>query len=65
MRLLLILLSFLIIPIINAQSLDARIAPLASKSLLLDITEINQDKLVAVGERGHILYSTDGGIHEK
>ncbi len=60
MRLLLILLSFLIIPIINAQSLDARIAPLASKSLLLDITEINQDKLVAVGERGHILYSTDG-----
>ena len=60
MRLLLILLSFLTIPIINAQSLDARIAPLASKSLLLDITEINQDKLVAVGERGHILYSTDG-----
>ncbi len=60
MRLLLILLSFLIIPIINAQSLDARIALLASKSLLLDITEINQDKLVAVGERGHILYSTDG-----
>jgi photosystem II stability/assembly factor-like uncharacterized protein len=60
MRLLLILLSFLIIPIINAQSLDARIAPLASKSLLLDITEINQEKLVAVGERGHILYSTDG-----
>ncbi len=60
MRLLLILLSFLTIPIINAQPLDARIAPLASKSLLLDITEINQAKLVAVGERGHILYSTDG-----
>ena len=60
MRLLLILLSFLTIPIINAQALDAIIAPLASKSLLLDITEINQTKLIAVGERGHILLSTDG-----
>ena len=60
MRLLVILLSFLTIPIINAQSLDARIAPLASQSLLLDITEINQSKLIVVGERGHILISTDG-----
>lgn len=60
MRLLVILLSFLTIPIINAQPLDAIIAPLASKSLLLDITEINQSKLVAVGERGHILVSNDG-----
>tara|TARA_R110000737_G_scaffold70695_1_gene99118 strand:- start:11352 stop:12353 length:1002 start_codon:yes stop_codon:yes gene_type:complete len=60
MRLLVILLSFLTIPIINAQPLDAMIAPLASKSLLLDITEINQAKLIAVGERGHILLSTDG-----
>jgi photosystem II stability/assembly factor-like uncharacterized protein len=33
---------------------------LASKSLLLDITVINQTKLVVVGERGHILFSTDG-----
>lgn len=60
MRLLVILLSFLTIPIINAQPLDAILAPLASKSLLLDITEINQSKLVVVGERGHILVSTDG-----
>jgi len=35
-------------------------APLASQSLLLDITNIGQDKLVAVGERGHIIISTDG-----
>ena len=60
MRLLVILLSFLTSPLINAQPLDAIIAPLASKSLLLDITEINQSKLIVVGERGHILTSTDG-----
>ncbi|MBL0711720.1 MAG: hypothetical protein JJV99_12015 [Colwellia sp.] len=36
------------------------IAPLASKSLLLDITHIGEDKLVVVGEHGHILLSTDG-----
>jgi photosystem II stability/assembly factor-like uncharacterized protein len=59
-RLLVILLSFLTIPIIHAQQLDAIIAPLANKSLLLDITTINQSKLVAVGERGHILFSNDG-----
>ncbi len=41
-------------------SLPSMIAPLASKSLLLDITSIDQSKLVAVGERGHILLSTDG-----
>ncbi len=35
-------------------------APLASKSLLLDITDIAQEKLVAVGEHGHILLSTNG-----
>jgi len=34
-------------------------APLASKSLLLDIANVEQQKLVAVGERGHILLSTD------
>jgi len=60
MRLLVILLSFLTIPIINAQPLDAILAPLASKSLLLDITEVSQSKVVVVGERGHILISTDG-----
>ena len=60
MRLLLILVSFLCVCAINAQPLDARHAPLASQSLLLDITKIGQTKLVAVGERGHILLSIDG-----
>lgn len=35
-------------------------APLVSQSLLLDITKIGQVKLVAVGEHGHIILSTDG-----
>ncbi|MFD2166575.1 WD40/YVTN/BNR-like repeat-containing protein [Thalassotalea euphylliae] len=35
-------------------------APLASKSLLLDIETVNESFLIAVGERGHILKSTDG-----
>lgn len=34
-------------------------APLASKSLLLDITKVGGTLLVAVGERGHILTSRD------
>ncbi|UAA37149.1 hypothetical protein KIH87_10355 [Paraneptunicella aestuarii] len=42
-----------------AASESAYIAPLASKSLLLDI-EKNGKQLVAVGERGHILLSDDG-----
>ncbi|QOL24992.1 hypothetical protein LP316_11835 [Thalassotalea sp. LPB0316] len=35
-------------------------APLANKSLLLDITSVNNERLVAVGEYGHILVSSDG-----
>lgn len=35
-------------------------APLASKSLMLDAVALD-DRLVAVGERGHILISKDGG----
>lgn len=35
-------------------------AKLASKSLLLDIEQVNQNKIVAVGEYGHIISSTDG-----
>ena len=35
-------------------------APLASQSLLLDITTVAQSKLVVVGQHGHILVSTDG-----
>ncbi len=38
----------------------AIMAPLAEKSLLLDIQGIEQSLLVAVGERGHILRSYDG-----
>lgn len=38
----------------------AVIQPLASKSLILDATRAG-DRLVAVGERGHILLSDDGG----
>ena len=44
----------------NPVPLSARAAPLASQSLLLDITKINPSTLVAVGERGHILLSSDG-----
>lgn len=36
------------------------LAPLAEKYLLLDVANVQQKKLVAVGERGHILLSSDG-----
>lgn len=36
------------------------IAPLADRSLLLDIEVVHDKKLVAVGEFGHILFSDDG-----
>jgi len=35
--------------------------PLAEKSLLLDIVKTTDANFVAVGERGHIIYSTDDG----
>ena len=38
-------------------AIDAR---LADRSLLLDIENIEQSQLIAVGERGHILMSTNG-----
>jgi len=40
----------------NIPSVEAR---LASKSLLLDITKVGPNQLVAVGEHGHILLSSD------
>lgn len=56
-----ILLSFLIgQPFAAANPEPAIIAPLAEKSLLLDIQNVDQIYLVAVGERGHILRSFDG-----
>jgi photosystem II stability/assembly factor-like uncharacterized protein len=39
---------------------DAELAPLAARSLLLDGQAVDKT-LIAVGERGHILASTDGG----
>lgn len=59
MRFLVILISFLSVSVINAQPLSAIQAPLASKSLLLDIVQASPTKLVAVGERGHILLSSN------
>jgi len=38
----------------------ALIAPLAEKSLLLDIQNVSDTFLIAVGDRGHILKSIDG-----
>ncbi len=37
------------------------IAPLAARSLLIDLARAG-DRIVAVGERGHVLYSTDQGV---
>jgi photosystem II stability/assembly factor-like uncharacterized protein len=39
---------------------DAELAPLAARALLLD-GQVVGDRLVAVGERGHILISSDSG----
>lgn len=45
---------------VDPGTLMAEPAPLAPRSLLLDITRAGA-RLVAVGERGHILLSDDGG----
>ena len=45
--------------VITSKNLPSLIVPLAKSSLLLDITLVAQKNLVAVGERGHILTSTD------
>jgi photosystem II stability/assembly factor-like uncharacterized protein len=58
-RLLVFLFSSLFFFNASSQQLPAMQAPLASKSLMLDIIKINEKQLVAVGERGHILLSTD------
>ena len=52
----------LLVPSLAAQesaTQNAIIAPLAAKSVLLDIQK-NDKQVVAVGERGHILTSNDG-----
>ena len=68
-----LLVAFAVISIISLSSVraadsaatSATLAPatesaLASKSLLLDISPIGKDKIVAVGQHGHILLSSDG-----
>ena len=44
----------------TAQQLESVLAPLAQKSLILDIAWAGE-RLVAVGERGHVLLSDDAG----
>jgi photosystem II stability/assembly factor-like uncharacterized protein len=39
----------------------AEIQPLATESLLLDVVETRSGRLVAVGERGHVVLSDDNG----
>jgi photosystem II stability/assembly factor-like uncharacterized protein len=55
-------LAVILIPLAAAAQTDqpAEILPLASQSLLLDVT-LAGDRAVAVGERGHILISDDYG----
>jgi len=55
---LLLLLSSMVAPVSSAE--NAVIAPLVTKSLLLDVVRAGND-LVAVGERGHVLLSEDNG----
>ena len=56
---------FIYLPSVSADNAvdiksPATMSVLASKSLLLDISSIGEDKLVAVGQHGHILLSSDG-----
>jgi len=51
------------VPLLAQESPDIQYAqrmPLAAQSLLLDVTSGPGGVLVAVGERGHIVWSTDG-----
>ena len=48
-------------PVADAATDDAVQAPLAAESLLLDGTAVGA-RLVVVGERGHVLISTDDGL---
>ncbi len=40
----------------------AQVLPLATKSLMLDITRMAGGRFVAVGERGHVIHSDDGEL---
>lgn len=55
---------------VSANHLDTHqsssfIAPLAKNSLLLDIDVISNNRLVTVGEFGHILFSNDGSTWQQ
>jgi len=62
LRILVFCLGYILSVTANASNepVSTIIAPLAEKSLLLDIVNIDNKKLVAVGERGHILTSVNG-----
>ena len=49
------------LPVADAATDDAVHAPLAAESLLLDGAAVGA-RMVVVGERGHILFSTDDGV---
>lgn len=47
---------------VDVLDMPAKISPLAVRAPLLDVTRAGE-RLVAVGQRGHILYSDDAGQH--
>jgi photosystem II stability/assembly factor-like uncharacterized protein len=49
---------------VDVLDAPALISPLASKSLLQSLARAG-DRIVAVGQRGHVVYSTDGGTSWK
>ncbi|AOE49309.1 WD40/YVTN/BNR-like repeat-containing protein [Kangiella sediminilitoris] len=57
----LIYVSLLIVASYAAQAKPAVIAPKADSSLLLDVVKVSDNRLITVGERGHILISEDDG----
>lgn len=59
----LLFISLLAFSMSNSQAEPAIIAPKAEQSLLLDIVKVTDQRLVAVGERGHILVSEDLGAN--
>lgn len=56
----LVLLASLLVPAAQAETKQSEPAKLAAESLLLDITRAGQ-RMVSVGERGHVLISDDQG----
>ena len=45
---------------VDVLDTPAQISPLAGRSLMQAVARAG-DRLVAVGQRGHVVYSTDGG----